>query len=72
MHVLFMAVSLAPDAVSCAKWALDPFVVRMDVINALDFDSVELADEWDMIVKDKEKPRMSLKMLAQKLGRCGC
>ena len=47
--------SLAPDAVPCAKWALDPFVVRMDVINALDFDSVELADEWDMIAKDKEK-----------------
>lgn len=48
------------------------FVVGMDLINALDFDSIELADEWEVVVKDKEKPRMILKMLAQKLGRCRC
>lgn len=48
------------------------FVVRMDLINALDFDSIELADEWEVVVKDKEKPRMILKMLAQKLGRRRC
>lgn len=42
------------------------------MINAVEFDSIELVDKWDVIVKDKEKPRMILKVLAQKLGRCGC
>lgn len=48
------------------------FIVGMDLINALDFDSTELTDEWQVVVKGKEKPRVILKILAQKLGRCRC
>lgn len=39
-------------------------IVGMDLINALDFDSLKPTDEWQVVVKGKEKPRVILKMLA--------